>query len=175
MNRGASKLEIKSLWREQRRSGVSFLCPLCRTPRSVPHRTSPGLRHVVQVAMTAVFLTAVTWNWFEWKGLVSFAPMWMAFELIYRIRARGMLACPHCGFDPYLQLTDARRAREEIEAHWRKKFAEKGIPYPEKDGKLPQAARAGKGAGRNGELTPSDTSQLAREAAEGGDSSSLTQ
>lgn len=171
MAQGLSNLEIKSLWREKRRAGVSFLCPLCKTPRMVPHKTSPGLRHVLQVAVTATFIMAVTWSWFEWKGIVSFAPLWIAFEMIYRIRARGLLACPHCGFDPYLQLTDAQRARQEIEAHWRRKFAEKGIPYPEKEGILPQAAIKGRGAG----MTPGNTSQASREPAEGEDSPSLTQ
>ena len=54
----------------------------------------------------------------------------MCFEGYYRSRVRIALSCPHCGFDPYLYLTDVKRARQEIEAYWRKKFAEKGIPYP---------------------------------------------
>ncbi len=141
------------------------------------------MRHLLQVATTAVFLTAVTWNWLEWKGLVSFAPMWIAFEVIYRLRARGLLACPHCGFDPYLQLTDARKAREEIEAHWRRKFAEKGIPYPEMDGKQPHLVlmeaiaerQEGRRSDQNSELTPSGSARVARESFESENSSSLSQ
>ena len=41
-----------------------------------------------------------------------------------------MLACPHCGFDPYLYLADVKLARQEIEEHWKRKFAEHGIPFP---------------------------------------------
>jgi hypothetical protein len=55
------------------------------------------------------------------------------------------LACNHCGFDPYLYLIDVPRAREVVENHWRKKFAEKGIPYPKDQAKdrASQAATAG--------------------------------
>jgi hypothetical protein len=45
------------------------------------------------------------------------------------------MACPQCGFDAFLYMVDVKRARAEVEAHWRKKFAEKGVPYPEKPSK----------------------------------------
>lgn len=81
-----------------------------------------------------------TWNWFEWKGVVSFLPFWTFFEMVYRSRVRAALACTQCGFDPYLYLIDVPRAREVVENHWRKKFAEKGIPYPEKSAAKPSGA-----------------------------------
>jgi hypothetical protein len=81
-----------------------------------------------------------TWKWMSWKGIVSFVPFWTIFELGYRWKMRAALGCPQCGFDPYLFLVDAKWARKEIEAHWRKKFAEKGIPYPGED----QPANQGK-------------------------------
>jgi hypothetical protein len=84
------------------------------------------------MGLTAAFFTLVTWQWFTWKGVVSFVPLWVIFEAVYRARVRVAMRCPHCGFDPYLYLVDVNRARTEIESHWRKKFAEKGIPYPEK-------------------------------------------
>ncbi len=74
------------------------------------------------------------WPWLAWKGVVSFLPFWALFETIYRLRMRHALSCPHCGFDPYLYLDNVERAKEEMDAHWRRKFAEKGIPYPEKGG-----------------------------------------
>lgn len=83
-----------------------------------------------------------SWQWLGWKGIISFIPFWMVFEVLFRSRARVVLNCPHCGFDPYLYLVDAKRAREEIEAHWRRKFAEKNIPFPEKERPLEARARA---------------------------------
>jgi hypothetical protein len=40
-------------------------------------------------------------------------------------------------------LIDVPRAREVVENHWRKKFAEKGIPYPEKNGGKPATTQSG--------------------------------
>lgn len=65
--------------------------------------------------------------------MVSFFPFWILFEFFYRARTRVALSCPHCGFDPYLYLADAQWARDEMETYWRKKFEEKGTPFPEKD------------------------------------------
>lgn len=127
-------LKIKSFWKEKRTDLWSFYCPLCTSPRKVSYRPQPGgAWQVAQVASTAVFFTLVCWSYFSWKGLISFFPFWTLFEIIYRARVRAALNCPHCGFDPYLYLTDVPKARQEVENHWRKKFAEKGIPFPEKN------------------------------------------
>jgi hypothetical protein len=128
----------KTAWTERRSDAWHFYCPLCRAERRLPYRPSPGgARHYIQVGLTSLFFTLVTWPWFSWKGIVSFLPFWAAFEIFYRGRVRGALGCPHCGFDPYLYLTDVKRARQEVESHWRKKFADAGIPYPEKPGAAP--------------------------------------
>jgi hypothetical protein len=73
----------------------------------------------------------VFWKALGWKGLASFVPLWALFELVYRWRVRALLTCSLCGFDPYLFRVNVQWARRDVEAHWRKKFAEKGIPYPE--------------------------------------------
>jgi hypothetical protein len=121
----------KTAWKEPKNAGRRFLCALCKIPRAVSLRTEPGtFKHYVQVGITAVFFTMVTWSWFEWKGIISFVPFWLVFETVYRTRVRAALACPHCGFDPYLFKWDELRAKKEIETHWRKKYAEKGVPWP---------------------------------------------
>jgi glutaredoxin len=74
----------------------------------------------------------VTWPLFTWKGIVVIVPFWTIFETVYRARTRAALACPHCGFDPYLFARDIKLAAQEVDTHWRRKFAEKGVPYPER-------------------------------------------
>lgn len=129
---------FKTLWQARDHKCWSFFCPLCRATRKVSLKPRPAARHYAQLGLTAVALMLAGWSFWEWKGIVSIFPLWIGFELIYRMRARAHLNCPHCGFDPYLYLVDVKRAREEIDSHWRKKFAEKGIPFPEKN----QPARA---------------------------------
>ena len=90
----------------------------------------PGWKHFVQIMITAMFFTLVTWKFFEWKGIVSFVPFWIVFETVYRLKVRVEMSCPYCGFDPYLYLTDVKKARAEIENFWRLKFKERGIPFP---------------------------------------------
>jgi hypothetical protein len=121
----------KTLWKGRSGEFWSFYCPMCRTPRRLPYRAKPGTaRHFAQVASTAAFLTLLTWPWFGIKGIVSFVPLWIAFESIYRARTRAAVACSACGFDPFLYMNDIKRARTAVEGHWRRKYAEKGIPYP---------------------------------------------
>jgi hypothetical protein len=75
----------------------------------------------------------VTWPWLQWKGVFSFLPLWIVFEVSYRTRVRADIRCRSCGFDPLLYLVDVQKAREEIREHWKKKFQEKGIPFPEQN------------------------------------------
>jgi hypothetical protein len=122
---------IKSLWRERHSRAWSFFCPQCRAARKVSTHPDPGrLENYARVALCSVVFTIAGWQWFTWKGIVSFVPFWAAFEVFHRARMRTLMACPHCGFDPYLYLADVKLARQEIEDHWRRKFAEHGIPYP---------------------------------------------
>ena len=121
----------KSLWKGGPAQVYSFFCPLCSVNRRVPFRSRPGgVRQISQVLITAAFFTLITWEWFSWKGIVSFVPFWAVFEFSYRSRMRVSLKCQSCGFDPFLCLIDKDKAKVEIDAHWRQKFAEKGIPYP---------------------------------------------
>jgi hypothetical protein len=125
------KLPAKSIWKKANRDSWAFFCPNCRAARKMPFRSRPGgIKQISQVLLTALVFTLATWPIFEWKGILCFVPFWAVFEVYYRYRMRGVLACPHCGFDPYLYLNDVQSARNEIESHWRKKFAERGIPYP---------------------------------------------
>lgn len=81
----------------------------------------------MQVILTTAFFVVVTWNWWQWKGIVALVPFWTLFEFVYRLRLRGYLACPHCGFDANLFMVDQNRAREEVKRHVRKKYEERGI------------------------------------------------
>ncbi|MGZ3699270.1 MAG: hypothetical protein ACXWPM_12800 [Bdellovibrionota bacterium] len=103
----------------------------------MPFASRPQTRHYIQVALTALVFMLATWKWFAWKGLVSFIPMWTGFEVFYRVRMRGALPCSGCGFDPYLYLNDVQKARTEVQNHWKKKFEEMGIPFPDKKSSQP--------------------------------------
>ncbi len=122
---------LKSLWRDRSRGLWSFLCPLCKAQRKVLMRPRPGGVHFIQIGLTSVMFTLLFWSVLGWRGVVSFVPFWTLFEIVYRWRLRAVLPCRQCGFDPYLFLADVDSAKVEIETHWKKKFAEKGIPYPD--------------------------------------------
>mgnify|MGYP001559970080 FL=1 len=114
-------------WKEREFKPVSFLCPVCRIPRRIALTVNPQPIHYFQVALVTMVITLLTWSFFEWKGIVSFLPIWTAFEIIYRARVRAALYCQDCGFDTFLFMSDKEQAKKEIQNHWRKKFAEKGL------------------------------------------------
>lgn len=124
---------IKTVWQERQPDVFTFICPLCKRARSLAFRTQPGgFKHIMAVGVTTLLFMLLAWNWFSWKGLVAFVPFWSIFEVVYRWRTRAALFCKECGFDPYLFKTDLKVAKREVEVHWRKKYAERGIPFPEK-------------------------------------------
>ncbi len=124
----------KSVWKGKAGHAWEFFCPFCKLKRKIPYRAQPGgFKQIFQVAVTAAFVMLVSWPWFDWKGIITFVPLWMTFEVYYRSKLRTVLLCDNCGFDPYLYLTDVKKARSELEKHLRAKYAEKGIPFPEKE------------------------------------------
>lgn len=133
-----SRVFRKSAWKEKAGDVWSFYCPLCRAQRALPDRPEAGTPwHYLQIGLTAAVVALLAWPWFGWKGLVSFIPLWAIFEFVHRTRVRASVKCPQCGFDAYLCLVDVQRARVGVEAHWRKRFTDLGLPYPEKPGASP--------------------------------------
>lgn len=130
---------LKSVWQPTGVRPWSFICPVCQAARKIPGRPRPSLKHVFQIALCAVVFSLATWHWFAWKGIVSFIPFWIVFEFIFRSRMRAAVRCPHCGFDAFLFMVDSEWAKEELEKHWRQKFLEKGIPFPDSELKKGQA------------------------------------
>jgi hypothetical protein len=65
---------------------------------------------------------ALLWPVFGIKGIVLFVPLWIGFEVLYRMRVRAEMSCLECGFDPYLYLSDIPRARLQMEEFWKNKI-----------------------------------------------------
>ena len=122
---------LKSFWRERNGALWSFICPLCRVERRLPLGPRPGtLKHFFQIGLLTVVFAILCWSKLSGRGFIAFIPFWSIFEVLYRWKLRILLPCSQCGFDPYLFSSDVKRAQQEVEHHWRKKFADKGIPYP---------------------------------------------
>lgn len=110
-----------------------FYCVGCNRERHLSAPAKVGsFRFFMHIGITTAFCTLITWPWLGFKGAGFFLiPVGLAFEAIYRLKLRADLVCPDCQFDPTLYLSDPKRAVRQVEDTWRKKFEEKGIPYPE--------------------------------------------
>jgi len=129
------RLSRRGPWRERTAETFAFFCPLCRVERKLPNHPNPWTpRFILQIALCTAVFTLASSPWLEFKGWVAFVPFWMLFEIVFRLRMRSKLLCDQCGFDPVLYLSDVQKARQEVEAHWRKVFEQKGIPYPQTRG-----------------------------------------
>lgn len=126
-------LDLKSFWREVERKDFRFYCAGCHKERHLFSPPKVGTAtHFFQVSLTTAFFTLVTWPVWEWKGVVAFVPIWIVFEVYFRMKMRAALVCSDCGFDPILYLVDSQKAAQAVEQHWRKKFEERGWAYPER-------------------------------------------
>jgi hypothetical protein len=125
------KLDLsKTLWRAENRRFWQFYCPFCSVTRRLALSPRPQPRHFAQVGVTSLFLMALAWPLFGIKGGVVFFPLWVGFEVLYRMRVRAEMSCQECGFDPYLYLSDIPRARRQMEEFWRQKRPSKPAEKP---------------------------------------------
>ena len=109
------RIASQSIWNERHSQSLGFYCPVCTIPRRIAKRLKPGHpMHFIQVGLTAAVITLATWPLFGIKGIVSFIPLWIGFEIIHRAKTRALLVCERCGFDPYLYLVDAPKAKDAI-------------------------------------------------------------
>jgi len=116
---------------DQKKRHWTFYCPLCAVSRSLKQHPQPGQPiHFVQIGLCALMFTLICFPLFKWKGLVSFVPMWIVFEGVYRMRMRAQLRCQECGFDPLLAMTDLARAKRDVAQHWERKLATSKAPNP---------------------------------------------
>jgi hypothetical protein len=124
---------VLSFYQSIEKNGCRFYCVSCHKER---HLTSPArvgsAQFYFHVVLTTGALMAVTWPWFGIKGIVMMVPVLAGFEILYRLKMRAALQCPDCSFDPILYLVDRAKAVQQVEEVWRKKFAQHGLPYPER-------------------------------------------
>ena len=125
-------LAQKPLWKEKHSNAYGYFCAYCNTKRVIGLHPSPWKpRYLFRVAVTSALFMLATWPIFDWKGLVSFVPFWIAFETVYRLKFRQAVVCHVCGFDPILYVKDRNAAKELVRAKYREAYARKGIPFPE--------------------------------------------
>lgn len=124
-----------SLWKKIEQSGFKFYCVGCNRERRIHVPAKIGsARFYAQIAVTTAFFTVLTYPWLGFKGFAFFViPVGIVFESLYRIKMRAAMVCPDCDFDPVLYLVDRKKAAHQVEQVWRKKFEQRGVPFPEKN------------------------------------------
>ncbi len=129
----SKSINLNSIWRKLEQTGFKFYCVSCHRERhlAVPARVGTP-QFYFHVLVATAFLMLVFWPLFHAKGVVLLVPIWGAFEALYRMKFRSMLVCPDCDFDPVLYLVNPDKAVIQVENVWRKKFEERGYPFPER-------------------------------------------
>ena len=143
----ASKLTVKSIWKDIEQKGCRFYCVGCQKERRVSAPAQVGSPpFFAHIFFTTLFFSLLAWPWMSWKGIFVFTiPVGLVFETFYRLKMRAALICPECSFDPMLYLVDRNKAVQQVELAWRKKFEEKGIPFPDKKNRGKRAAPPSEG------------------------------
>ncbi len=125
---------IRQWMKQIENQGFKFFCVSCRRERRQtppPKAGSPAF--FLQVVLATLFFTLLFWPLMGAKGFLAFLiPMGAVLEAVYRLKMRSAMVCPDCKFDPILYLVDRPKALLQVEDAWRKKFTQKGIPFPEK-------------------------------------------
>lgn len=132
-----------SLWKKIEKNGFKFFCVGCNRERRIhPPAIIGSTLFYIQIIITTAIFTMATYPWLGLKGFAFMViPVGIAFEVFYRIKMRAAMVCPDCEFDPILYLVDRKKATHQVEQVWRKKFEQRGFPYPEKNQRKPPVPR----------------------------------
>jgi hypothetical protein len=127
-------LEINRIFKQMDGPGFRFFCVSCKRERlQAPPAKVGSPRFFAHIIIATAFFAAIFWPLLGIKGVFAFLlPVGIVMEAVYRLKMRAALICPDCQFDPVLYLVDREKAVRQVEEAWRKKFTEKGIPFPEK-------------------------------------------
>jgi hypothetical protein len=89
-------------------------CAFCKLKRNVVVKRRSDWTNVLLSLICATFLTFLTWQALDPRGVVYFAFAIAVSEIFIYIRWRMGVRCPHCGFDPVLYKADRERAAEQV-------------------------------------------------------------
>ena len=131
---------VQSIWKRIENQGFKFYCVGCnRERRQAPPAKVGSKKFLSHILLTTAFLTVLSFHWLHFRGFYFFIiPVGLVFDALYRMKMRAALVCPDCNFDPILYLVDRDKAVRQVEETWRKKFEERGFPYPEPKKRKPQ-------------------------------------
>ncbi len=90
-----------------------------------------NIQHYFKIVLTTGMSMMICWKVFAWKGLVLLFPIWILWEVTYRLRLRKAIVCSFCGFDPYLFLSDQSKSIQVVKEHWEKKHPPRAEKVPE--------------------------------------------
>ncbi len=100
-----------------------FFCPLCGQEKKTPHPNhKTSLRNHVQIFLATSFFTLLTWEYFHWKGVVSYFLFWSLTDFFLRLKRRQLLICKSCGFDPFLYTSNPEKMRSVVRRHIQKRI-----------------------------------------------------
>jgi hypothetical protein len=138
------KSEVEPIIRNLGKPGFKFFCVSCkRERRQAPPARVGSPRFFFHVAISTAFFSLLSWPWMGVKGVFAFLiPVGLVMEIVYRLKMRAALVCPDCQFDPILYLSDQEKAVKRVEDAWRKKFEQKGIPFPQSSKPSPRRPRS---------------------------------
>jgi hypothetical protein len=132
-------MQANAIWKKIEETGFKFYCVGCNRERRIhpPARIGSALFYL-QILITTASLSVAAYPWLGFKAFAFLViPVGIAFEVFYRMKMRAAMVCPDCEFDPILYLVDRKKAAHQVERVWRKKFEQRGLPYPEKNQRKP--------------------------------------
>lgn len=101
-----------------KKSAIDFFCPLCRTQRTISMGHKLTALNYIQIFLLTCVITALSYPWGGFRGLVTFFIIWPAFEMTRRSLFKREVPCPHCGFDASWYKRDVKIARQKVADFW---------------------------------------------------------
>ncbi len=98
------------------KSSENRICAFCKLDHRVYLKKEVSVFDVTLLMAVAGLMAFAFWGGPDLRSLLIFMSLAFTLQVFLRLRYRGSVKCPHCGFDPILYNQDTERAAQKVKS-----------------------------------------------------------
>ena len=95
----------------------SRICVFCKLPHRVYTKNEVSAFDIFLIILVTGLMAYAIWGGPDLRSLLILMGLSFITQIFFRVRYRGSVKCPHCGFDPILYKQNPEAAASRVKTH----------------------------------------------------------